>query len=72
VNKKIRNLIAVALLSVGVGSVLPASAGVHAGLTSPHGVAIAFPGSGPTVAIAYPGSGPVPSIAYPGSGPVVA
>jgi hypothetical protein len=71
-NKKIRNLVAIALLSVGVGSVLPGSAGMHASLTSPHGVAIAFPGSGPTVAIAYPGSGPTVAIAYPGSGPTAA
>ncbi|MGH2388461.1 MAG: hypothetical protein ACRDIE_09685 [Chloroflexota bacterium] len=65
-NKKIRNLVAVALLSVGVGSVLPGS------LTSSHGIAIAFPGSGPTVAIAFPGSGPTSNIAFPGSGPVTA
>jgi hypothetical protein len=71
-NSKIRSLIAVALLSIGVANVLPAGADAHASLTSSHGVAIAYPGGGPVVAIAYPGGGPVTAIAYPGGGPITA
>jgi hypothetical protein len=71
-NSKIRNLIAVALLSLGVANVLPGGVGIHASLTSSPGVAIAYPGGGPVVAIAYPGGGPVVAIAYPGGGPVTA
>jgi hypothetical protein len=71
-NSRIRSLIAVALLSIGVANVLPGSAGIHPSLTSSHGIAIAYPGGGPVVAIAYPGGGPVTAIAYPGGGPVTA
>ena len=69
-NSKIRNVVVVALLSIGMGSVVPAASGVYSPLTSSHGVAIAYPSSGPTVAIAYPSSGPITAIAYPSSGPL--
>ncbi len=68
-NSKIRRVLAVALLSIGVANVLPVGAFSH---PSTKGVAIAYPGGGPVVAIAYPGGGPVVAIAYPGGGPVTA
>jgi hypothetical protein len=66
-NSKIRKVLAVALLSIGVANVLPAGAFSH---PSSKSIAIAYPGGGPVVAIAYPGGGPVGAIAYPGGGPV--